>query len=93
MRLTLAPGATAWIAQRDPRRRELGIWITDPTNGINDAYIGPDVTTVLTTGVLIETGTAAPCGIVLTHADAVAIGAAAANPSSVIVNAAYEILE
>lgn len=93
MRLTLAAGATAWIAQRDSRRRALGVWIIDPSAGISSAFLGPDITTVLTTGVQLTTGTGAPYSFVMTHADQVAVGAAAGNANAITVNVAFEIME
>jgi len=92
-RITLAPGTTAWIGQRDPRRLSCGIVVSDPTNAVQYAYVGPDITSVLSSGFELVTGTWAPYGIVLTHGDQIAIGAAAANTQPVTVSIAIEVQE
>lgn len=91
--IALSPGSTWQIAERDPRRISMNIWVTEPTGTVNYLRVGNSLPTVLSLGAALKTNSIGPYRVVLQSTDRVAVGAPAANSNTVYVSAIMEIQE
>lgn len=86
-----------WIAFRDPRRQRLIITLWSSANNNYTAYVGYDLASVRTTGMIISTGSNFNRELILQHGDQVAFAPAAIGSAiggnRLFVSVAHEYLE